>query len=254
MKSTVVIILMSLYASLSYGSLFEKKVNGKLLYDYFKEAGVPLPALERTFEFLDLNDNKEYKVKLSVDYKSMKISNKKYAVIIDYSQPSSTKRLYFLNLGTGAVEKYYVAHGVNTGFDIAKSFSNEMNSKKTSLGFYITGSTYIGSHGESLFLHGVERSNNRAFERAIVLHGAEYVSMDFLNKYRRMGRSWGCPAVSKAISKKLLPFIKDGAVLYAYHKNLMSMTQASPAIQEVSDDQTNTSGNSDQIVPEELNP
>lgn len=254
MKSTVMVILVSLYASLSYGSWFEKKVNGKLLYDHFKEAGVPLPALERTFELLDINDNKEFKVKLYVDYKSIKISNKNYVVIIDYSQPSSTKRLYFLNLISGKAEKYYVAHGVNTGDDIARSFSNEMNSKKTSLGFYITGSTYIGSHGESLFLHGIEKSNSRAFERAIVLHGADYVSMEFLNKYRRMGRSWGCPAVSKAISKKLLPFIKNGAVLYAYHKDLMPVTQTSPSVQEVSSDQTNTSGNGNEIVPEEINP
>lgn len=162
--------------------------------------------------------------------------------------------MYFLNLESGAVEKYFVAHGVNTGEDQAISFSNIIDSRKSSLGFFLTGSTYIGSKGESLILHGLEKSNDRAFERAIVMHGAPYVSMDFLNKYGRMGRSWGCPAVSDAINKKLLPNIKDGAILYAYHKDLMPVTQTSPTIQNVGGNQKSTSEDGNKVVPEELNP
>lgn len=236
------------------GSWYERKVEGKLLYDLYKEAGVPTSALERTFEFLDLNEDKEFTVNLHQEKTTKKISNKDYAVIIDYSKPSSTRRLYFLNLKDGKVEKYYVAHGVNTGEDEALSFSNQMDSKKSSLGFFITGSSYQGSHGESLFLHGLEKSNDRAFERAIVMHGADYVSLDFLEKYGRMGRSWGCPAVSPAINKKLLPLIKNGAVFYAYHKDLMPVTQTSPTIQNVGNDQKNAPENSNKVVPEELNP
>lgn len=235
-------------------SWFEKKVNGKLLYDLFKEADVPPPAIERTFELLDLNGDKEFKVKLNQDYKNMKIANKKHAVIIDFTKPSSARRLYFLDLETGVVEKYYVAHGVNTGEDLAKKFSNQMDSRKSSLGFYITGSTYIGSKGESLVLHGIEKSNDRAFERAIIMHGANYVSMDFLNKYGRMGRSWGCPAVSQEINKKLLPHIKNGAILYAYHKDLMPVAQTSPTVQNVGGNQKSTSEDSNKVMPEELNP
>lgn len=235
-------------------SWFEKKISGKLLYDLYKEAGVPPTAVERTFEFLDLNENKEFKVKLNQGLKNVKIANKKYAIIIDFSKPSSSRRLYFLNLESGVVEKYFVAHGVNTGEDLAISFSNIIDSRKSSLGFFLTGSTYIGSKGESLILHGLEKSNDRAFERAIVMHGAAYVSMDFLNKYGRMGRSWGCPAVSEAINKKLLPNIKDGAILYAYHKDLMPVTQTSPTIQNVGGDQKSTPEDGNKVVPEELNP
>lgn len=255
MKSVYCLSLIFCLASPAQAtSWFEKKSGGKYLYDLFRDSGVPQPALTRTFEFLDLNDNKEFTVKLVDDKARKKITNKNFAVIIDYSKPSSQRRLYFLNLTNGKVEKYYVAHGVNTGEDEALRFSNEVDSKKTSLGFYLTGSVYDGSHGDSLYLHGLEKSNDRAFERAIVMHGAAYVSVDFLEKYGRMGRSWGCFAVSEAINKKLLPFIKNGAVFYAYHKNLMTMTETSPAIQEVGADQAHTAENSDEIMPEELNP
>ncbi|MGZ3768894.1 MAG: murein L,D-transpeptidase catalytic domain family protein [Bdellovibrio sp.] len=255
MKHSLCLATLLLFAVQAHAeSWFEKKVNGKLLYDLFRQAEVPTPALERTLEFLDLNENSEFKIKLSDDLKTVRLTNKKFAVIIDYSKPSSTRRLYFMNLETGTVEKYFVAHGVNTGNDVASKFSNKMDSKQTSLGFFLTGSTYVGSNGESLHLYGLEKSNDKAFERDIVMHGAEYVSMDFLNKYGRMGRSWGCPAVSKEINKKLLPAIKDGAILYAYHKDLMPMTQTSPSVQNMGGDQGNTAEDSDKVVPEELNP
>lgn len=255
MKSALCVTTILLVTSQSFASSwFEKKVDGKLLYDLFEKADVPKPAIERTFEFLDLNEDKEFKVRINQDFKNLKIANKKYAIIIDFTKPSSSRRLYFLNLESGTVEKYYVAHGVNTGEDLATDFSNKMDSKKTSLGFYITGSTYVGSKGQALVLHGIEKSNDRAFERAIVMHGANYVSMDFLNKYGRMGRSWGCPAVSQEINKKLLPQIKDGAIIYAYHKDLMPMAQTSPTVQNVGGNQKSTSENGNKIMPEELNP
>lgn len=240
-----------LYAASSW---YEKKAQGQLLYDLYTKAGVPQAAVQRTFEFLDLNENKEFKVKADDKVIEKEITNKNFAVIIDFSKPSSTRRLYLLNLKTGQVEKYYVAHGVNTGEDSATRFSNVPDSRKSSLGLYLTGSEYSGKHGDSLYLYGLEPSNNRAFERNIVMHGAEYVSLDFLDKYGRMGRSWGCPAVSKAIIKKLLPLLKDGAVIYAYHKDLMPVTQTSPAIQNVSNDKENTANNSHSIVPEEIDP
>nr|WP_295906041.1 murein L,D-transpeptidase catalytic domain family protein [uncultured Bdellovibrio sp.] len=254
MKSLVCFAVLLSTSMCFADSWYTKKIEGKLLYDLYKDSGVPKEALERTFEFLDINDQKEFKVKLYDEPTTKKIANKNYAVIIDYSKPSSSRRLYLLDLKKGTVEKYYVAHGVNSGEDEAVSFSNQIDSKKSSLGFYITGSTYEGNHGESLYLHGLEKSNNNAFERAIVMHGASYVSMDFLEQYGRMGRSWGCPAVSEAISQKILPLIKGGAVLYAYHKSLMSVTQASPTVQNVSRDKEQTAEDSHEVVPEELNP
>lgn len=236
------------------GSWYEKKINGKLLYDLYKEAGVPSPALENTFEFLDLNELKEFEVKLKDETTIKRISNNNYAVIIDYSKPSSKRRLYLLDLKKGSTSKYYVAHGLNTGNDNAHRFSNQIDSKKSSLGFFITGSIYYGSHGESLYLHGLEPSNDRAFQRDIVMHGAPYVSLEFLNKHGRMGRSWGCPAVAPMINKKILPLIKNGAVLYAYHKDLMTMAQTSPTVQNVSNNKEEASENGDEVVSEELNP
>ena len=240
-----------IYAATSW---YDKKVKGTLLYDMYKKAGVPEPALQRTFEFLDLNDNKEFKVKADNETVTKEIDNKNYAVIIDFSKPSSSRRLYLMNLTSGQVEKYYVAHGVNTGEDDAQKFSNIPDSKKSSLGFYLTGSPYVGKHGQSLHLYGLEKSNDKAFERDIVMHGASYVSVDFLDKYGRMGRSWGCPAVSEAIIKKLIPILKDGAVVYAYHKDLMPVARTSPAVQNVGDNQTSTASHSDNVMPEELNP
>ena len=240
-----------IYAASSW---YDKKVKGSLLYDLYKKAGVPEPAVQRTFEFLDLNGSKEFKVKEDDSLVTKEIANKNYVAIIDFSKPSSSRRLFVLNLKTGGVDKYFVAHGVNTGQDDAEKFSNIPDSKKSSLGFYLTGSTYVGKHGQSLHLYGLEKSNDKAYERDIVMHGASYVSVDFLDKYGRMGRSWGCPAVSEAIIKKLVPILKDGAVVYAYHKDLMPVTQTSPAVQDVGNNQANTSGNSDNVMPEEIDP
>lgn len=203
---------------------------------------------------MDLHENRTLKVKVGDSYASKKIENKNYIVIIDYSRPSTSPRLFLLNTNNGKVESYYVAHGVNSGGNYATRFSNISGSKQTSLGFFLTGSTYFGGHGETLYLFGLENSNNRAYERAIVMHGAPYVSKEFIEKYGRLGRSWGCPAVTETAIKKLIPLIKGGVILYAYHKDLMNMTATSPAVQYMGDDQSNTSTNSDNIMPEELNP
>lgn len=244
-------IAQPVYAGSSY---YNRKSKGVLLYDLYKKAGVPEQALQRTFEFLDLNSEKEFKVRADERLVTKEIANKNYAVIIDFTKPSSSRRLYLLNLNTGAVEKYYVAHGVNSGDDDAEKFSNIPDSRKSSLGLYLTGGSYVGKHGESLYLYGLEKSNDRAFERAIVMHGASYVSMDFLDKYGRMGRSWGCPAVSQQIIKKLIPLLKDGAVVYAYHKDLMPLTMTSPAIQNVGKNKGSATNDSNNVMPEEIEP
>jgi hypothetical protein len=251
-------------------SWYEKKVDNVLLYDLFVKAGVPAPAVQRTFEFLDINQDKEFEVKVNDEMVPKTIANKDYAVIVDYSQPSTERRLFLLNLKTGTVDKYFVAHGVKSGITQATSFSNRDNSRQTSLGLYLTGNSYQGSHGESLYLHGLEASNNNAFNRDIVMHGAKYISLDFLEKYGRMGRSWGCPAVSMAIIKKIVPRIQGGAVFFAYHKDLaikealsikedkeqpsVPVAQTSTAVQEVGKDQQAATKDSDNVVPEEINP
>ena len=139
--------------------------------------------------------------------------------VIDYSLPSREPRLWVLNTETGAVlERELVAHGNRTGGDIATAFSNRAGSNQSSLGTFVTGKTYTGKHGKSLRLHGLDEGlNDRAFERAIVMHGAEYVNKGIIAQLGRLGRSQGCPALSPAASARIIDLIKDGSVIFSYH-------------------------------------
>ena len=114
----------------------------------------------------------------------------------------------------------YVAHGRNSGNVYAKSFSNKKGSYQSSLGFYITGKTYTGRNGYSMYLDGIEQDlNHAARKRAIVMHGAWYATEKFINNYGRLGRSYGCPAVPIKIHKELINKISDHTVLFIYHKD-----------------------------------
>jgi len=138
--------------------------------------------------------------------------------IADFSKSSREKRLYVIDL-----ENYklllntYVAHGRNSGDDYANRFSNKESSFQSSLGFYRTMETYQGKHGLSLRLEGLEKGiNDLAYRRAIVMHGADYVSEQFIKKTGRLGRSLGCPAVSEKDHKLLINLLSDGGGLFIY--------------------------------------
>ena len=139
--------------------------------------------------------------------------------IIDFSLPSSEKRLYILDLKNyRLLFNTYVAHGRNSGKEIAKSFSNKPSSYKSSLGFYRTLETYFGSNGFSLKLEGLERGiNDNAYKRAIVLHGADYVDPDYVGIQGYIGRSEGCPAVMLNEAEPIINTIKNGSCLFIYH-------------------------------------
>jgi hypothetical protein len=139
--------------------------------------------------------------------------------VIDYSLPSRERRLWVLDTETGTVlERELVAHGNQTGGDIATAFSNRAGSNQSSLGTFVTGKTYIGKHGKSLRLHGLDEGlNDRAFDRAIVVHGADYVNEGIIGQLGRLGRSQGCPALSPAASARIIDMIKDGSVVFSYH-------------------------------------
>lgn len=139
--------------------------------------------------------------------------------IIDYSKPSSEKRLWIFDLSNGKLLHYtYVAHGKNSGELYAQQFSNVPDSKQSSLGFFRTGSTYNGKHGLSLKLHGLEPGvNDMAEQRAIVIHGAEYVSETYARSFGRLGRSHGCPAISTNEHKQIIENISGGTYLFIYH-------------------------------------
>lgn len=146
------------------------------------------------------------------------IKNTRVITILDFNQPSTAKRFYIIDVKTGhLLLKTYVSHGVNTGLLYAENFSNQVNSKKSSLGMYKASETYIGKYGLSLKLDGLEKDiNDNARERAIVLHPAKYVSEQFISQNGYIGRSFGCPAVPYTMHKKVINYIKGGSLLFIY--------------------------------------
>jgi L,D-transpeptidase-like protein len=138
--------------------------------------------------------------------------------VIDYSLPSTTPRLWVLDLSRGKVLFHeLVAHGAGSGEKFATHFSNVDDSRATSLGLFVTGETYEGGNGYSLKLKGLEEGvNDRAEERHIVMHGAWYVSADHARQYGMLGRSWGCPALPQADAKPVIDTIKGGSFVFAY--------------------------------------
>jgi hypothetical protein len=139
--------------------------------------------------------------------------------VIDYSKASTEPRLWVLDLVHERVLfEELVAHGRGSGDNYATRFSNDDGSHQTSLGLFKTADTYVGNNGYSLRLEGLETGvNDRARERAIVIHGAPYVSETSVRTLGRLGRSWGCPALRPAIARSVIDTIKDGSLVFAYY-------------------------------------
>jgi hypothetical protein len=139
--------------------------------------------------------------------------------ICDFSQSSRRKRFYVIDMAEKKVLiNTWVAHGRNSGGEYARSFSNSPESHKSSLGFYVTGNTYYGSHGLALKIEGLEKNiNDKADERNIVIHGSNYVGAGFLARSPINGRSFGCPALPQQETGKIIQKIKDGSCLFIYH-------------------------------------
>jgi hypothetical protein len=148
--------------------------------------------------------------------------------ICDFSQSSRTKRMYVIDVQhRKLLYRTYVAHGQNSGDEYATTFSNEPDSYKSSLGFYVTQRTYIGHNGLSLKLSGVDSGfNDMALKRQIVLHGSAYVSDRYMQDYGTLGTSLGCPALPAAISGKIIRAVKDGSVLFIYHPTQQYLSQS----------------------------
>ncbi|MDQ8038102.1 MAG: murein L,D-transpeptidase catalytic domain family protein [Pedobacter sp.] len=139
--------------------------------------------------------------------------------VIDYSLPSTTPRLWVFDLSRSALLFHeLVAHGRNSGENLTTHFSNMPGSLATSIGLFRTGATYKGSNGYSLRMEGLEPGvNDKAMERAIVMHGAPYVREGMAEKFGRLGRSWGCPAVRQGVAKRLIDTMKEGQFLFSYY-------------------------------------
>ncbi|MCS5422854.1 MULTISPECIES: murein L,D-transpeptidase catalytic domain family protein [Psychrilyobacter] len=144
------------------------------------------------------------------------IKNKEVLTIIDYTKSANEKRLFVIDLKKEKVIfDTYVSHGKNTGGEFAKTFSNNIDSLQSSVGFFKTSTTYTGRNGYSMRLDGLEKGiNDNAMRRNIVIHGAKYATESYINKYGRLGRSWGCPAVPLNLSKDLINSIKGESIVY----------------------------------------
>ena len=143
---------------------------------------------------------------------------KQILTIIDFTLSSTKKRMWVLDMSSNKVLfNTVVAHGKNTGGEFATNFSNKVNSLQSSLGFYVTGETYIGKNGYSMFIDGMEKQfNSKARERYVVVHGADYANPSFVNKLGRLGRSYGCPALPTALTNDIIDVIKDKSVIYIH--------------------------------------
>lgn len=159
-----------------------------------------------------------------------KLGNDRIITIIDFSKPSTAKRLFIIDLVAQKVLfNTHVAHGMNSGSLYAKKFSNTPESFMSSLGFYKTENTYHGGNGLSLRLKGLEKGiNDKALERDIVMHGADYVSEKLIRSQGFLGRSWGCPSVPLKYTKSIIEKIKGGSCLFIYSPDKKYIAQSKP--------------------------
>ncbi len=180
----------------------------KKVYTDFVENNTSVPALESfkngMIGYYKLSDENAFE--------------KNILTIIDFTLSSTKKRMWVLDMTNNKVLfNTVVAHGKNTGSEFATKFSNKVNSLQSSLGFYVTGETYYGKNGYSMFIDGMEKQfNSKARERYVVVHGANYANPSFVNKLGRLGRSYGCPALPTAINDDIINVIKNKSVIYIH--------------------------------------
>ena len=148
-----------------------------------------------------------------------KIADPSTLTVIDYSRPSTTKRLWVVDLHTHELLfEELVAHGQGSGNNMATFFSNDAQTHQSSIGLFLTKNTYIGKNGYSLRLEGLEHGfNDHAMQRAIVMHGAPYVSEAIAQSQGRLGRSWGCPALRESVAHDLIDRVKQTGLVFAYY-------------------------------------
>ncbi|MDA9555189.1 murein L,D-transpeptidase catalytic domain family protein [Pelobium sp.] len=190
--------------------LFINYINKVYQDALLKEANLALPVFEKALiGFYNLKNNNQLN------------EDKQIITVIDFSKPSTEKRMWIIDLKNNKLLlNTYVAHGQGSGENMAQFFSNTEESHKSSLGFYVTNETYLGKHGLSLRLDGFDKGiNDKARDRDIVIHGAEYVSENFIKSTGRLGRSFGCPAVPVELTNTIIDLIKNKTCLFINGNN-----------------------------------
>ena len=220
-KSVLGIVLVSLIVylfscSISFGSSEGFCLKTANFIQYTKELYSELGFSESVISFQAFSASvTAYYIALGKNF----IKKPYLLTIIDYTQPSEKERFFVIDLRKRKILfKELVAHGKKSGKRYAQYFSNKPGSLKSSIGLYVTLSTYIGNYGYSLRLKGLEKGfNDNAQRRNIVIHGAWYVNRKMAKYLHWLGRSWGCPALSLNSVKKVIDTIKDGSALYIYY-------------------------------------
>lgn len=215
MRKLKIYLFVLLLPVLSYGGQLELNLVKEVKLDFYSELNLQNIGLSK--EVFDLAIKGLSKLDVNG-----KLQNATIVTIADYSQSSNKRRLYVIDLkNKKLLFNTFVAHGRNTGEEYAKSFSNVEGSHKSSLGFYVTDKPITGSHtGYSLLLRGVEKGfNDNAQKREIIIHAADYATENFIKKYGRLGRSYGCPALPPELNKAIIEAIKGGTCLFIYNPN-----------------------------------
>lgn len=198
----------------------EIKLSPKMNFSAINEA----EEVYKNLQFEEEKLNFEVFEKAFLGFQNLKKSGKleptaHLLTVCDFSLSSCKKRLWVIDTAEKRILfNSLVAHGKGTGEEFATNFSNQEDSHQSSLGFYITEQTYTGDNGYSLRLFGMDKGyNDAALERCIVMHGASYVSEDFIKTEKRLGRSWGCPAVPSELAQPIINTIKDRTCLFIYY-------------------------------------
>jgi len=230
LKSCLVFVVATLFLSSSFANETEKsffnKVKSFFSFSNDKNDESKESAQSEDKQYNNKRDLKnlnprvfELAAKAHRKAVSLGLAKKSLLTIIDYSLPSTQRRLWVVDMSKQKVIYHeHVAHGSGSGMNKAERFSDKPGSLQTSLGLFVTGNTYQGKHGLSLVLHGLEKGiNGNAERRAIVMHGANYVNFSIVKQQGRLGRSWGCPAVRNEVARPMIQTIKEGSLIFAYY-------------------------------------
>ncbi|SEL50555.1 murein L,D-transpeptidase catalytic domain family protein [Parapedobacter koreensis] len=223
MNKLLLVMIFAVFAGLGFRPFYAKEGDDQSGKTKQIDSIIPSPELSETqslYDSLQLQSLLNYEAfeQAMMGYKTISVKNKDILTVIDFTLPSTEKRMYVLDMKNKKLLFHtIVAHGRNSGEKYATKFSNKHGSLQSSLGFYLTDATYQGGNGYSLRLAGLERGiNDQAMARAVVIHGADYCSENVIRTTGRLGRSYGCPALPRELNKPIIDTIKNGSLLFIY--------------------------------------
>ncbi|MGK6352551.1 murein L,D-transpeptidase catalytic domain family protein [Parapedobacter sp. DT-150] len=226
MNKLFLVMIVAVFVSLAFHPLQVKEAENKREEIKQVDSINPLPESSETqalYDSLHLQSILNYEAfeQAMIGYTTIPAKNKDILTVIDFTLPSTEKRMYVLDMENKKLLFHtIVSHGRNSGEKYATEFSNKHGSLQSSLGFYLTDATYQGGNGYSLRLEGLERGiNDQAMARAVVIHGADYCSENVIRATGRLGRSYGCPALPRELNKPIINTIKNGSLLFIYAGN-----------------------------------